>query len=84
MLEKAEEEEQTTAVVVECESGISVNQDADGWTYKEVGGGSTIVSLKDGVKPVKTQFPLNSVHQVTLVKGEEAEIIIREAEKGNL
>jgi hypothetical protein len=84
MPETAEEKKQTTAVYVSHDGGIVVEEDADDWRYKSVGGGDTIISLINGVKPIQTHIPLDAVDQITLLKGEEAEMIIREAQKGNL
>jgi len=84
MPEKAEAEKQTTAVYVSHDGGNLVSDNADDWRYKSVGGGETIISLINGVKPIQTHIPLDAVNQITLLKGEEAEMIIREAQKGNL
>jgi len=84
MPEKAESKKQTTAVYVSRDGGIVVEEDADDWRYKSVGGGDTIISLINGVKPIQTHIPLDAVHQITLLKGEEAKKVMRKAKAGNL
>jgi len=84
MPETAETEKQTTAVYVSHDGGNFVSDNADDWRYKSVGGGDTIISLINGVKPIQTHIPLDAVDQITLLKGEEAKKVMRKAKAGNL
>lgn len=77
--------EETTAVVVVQEQGVSVHEDARGWEYDTVGDNETVLSLKNEYGSLlPMEFPFHSVQQVTRVFGEEAKIMIEQAEEGKL